>query len=65
MNSLPLMDTNETAAFVHLKPATLRYYRHIGKGPKSFVMGGRRVLYRREDVEAWYRKQYEAAQEPA
>ena len=39
----------------HLPAETLRYYRHLrnGKGPKSFVLGGRRVLYAVEDVEAW------------
>lgn len=32
--------------------ATLRWYRHVGRGPKSFKIG-RRIAYRREDVEAW------------
>jgi hypothetical protein len=33
---------------------TVRYWRHVGKGPKSFkVPGGRRVLYAVEDVESW------------
>lgn len=31
---------------------TLRYWRHLGKGPKSFKLG-RRVLYNRADVEAF------------
>ncbi len=31
---------------------TVRYWRHVGKGPKSFKVG-RRVLYAREDVEAF------------
>lgn len=30
---------------------TVRYWRHVGKGPKSFKVG-RRVLYAAEDVEA-------------
>lgn len=33
---------------------TLRYWRHIGKGPRS-VKYGRRVLYPIEDLEAWER----------
>jgi hypothetical protein len=34
-------------------PATLRYWRSVGDcGPKSFKLG-RRVLYRRADVERW------------
>lgn len=32
---------------------TLRYYRHKGIGPKSFKLGGRRVMYDESDVEAW------------
>jgi predicted DNA-binding transcriptional regulator AlpA len=30
----------------------LRYWRHIGQGPKGTKFG-RRVLYRRSDVDAW------------
>lgn len=33
--------------------ATVRYWRYVGKGPRSFRVGGRRVLYAREDVEAF------------
>jgi hypothetical protein len=32
--------------------ATLRYWRHLGTGPTSFRLG-RRVLYRRVDLDAW------------
>lgn len=35
-------------------PETVRYWRHIGKGPASFKLG-RKVLYATEDVEAWIR----------
>ncbi len=41
--------------------ATLRYWRHIGYGPKSFKLGGR-VAYRLEDVEEWIEAQYAEAQ---
>jgi len=41
--------------------ATLRYWRHTGKGgPKSFKIGNR-VAYKLEDVEAWLEAQYEGA----
>jgi Helix-turn-helix domain len=36
---------------------TLRYWRHIGYGPRSFKLGGR-VVYKLEDVEAWIETQY-------
>jgi len=40
--------------------ATLRYWRHRNEGPRSFRLG-RRVMYRRTDVNAWLEAQYEAS----
>jgi predicted DNA-binding transcriptional regulator AlpA len=37
--------------------STLRYWRHIGDGPRSFKIGGR-VCYKLEDVEQWIEAQY-------
>jgi predicted DNA-binding transcriptional regulator AlpA len=37
--------------------ATLRYWRHLGTGPRSFRLG-RRVLYRRDDLHAWIDAQH-------
>lgn len=48
----PLMTTEEVAEYFRTVPATVRYWRHIGKGPRSFK-AGRRVLYRKGDVLAW------------
>jgi DNA-binding transcriptional MerR regulator len=44
------MVTEEVAETCRTSPETVRYWRHIGKGPKSFKLG-RRVLYAAEDVE--------------
>ena len=44
--------TDEVAEIARTPSETLRYWRHVGKGPKSFKVG-RRVLYAVEDVEAW------------
>lgn len=56
-----LMTTPEVAEMVRKSPETLRWLRHVGHGgPKSFKIG-RRVLYKRSDVEAWIDEQYEAA----
>ena len=44
--------TEEVAAYFRTVDATVRYWRHIGKGPRSFKVG-RRVLYRESDVRAW------------
>lgn len=38
--------------------ATLRYWRQQGTGPKSARIG-RRVMYRRADVEAWIQAQFD------
>ncbi|MGI9084433.1 MAG: helix-turn-helix domain-containing protein [Aeromicrobium sp.] len=46
------MITLEVADFLRTSPETVRYWRHIGKGPRSFKVG-RRVLYDRADVAAW------------
>ena len=46
------MTTAEVAETVRTPVETVRYWRHINKGPKSFKVG-RRVLYAIEDVEAW------------
>jgi predicted DNA-binding transcriptional regulator AlpA len=42
--------------------ATLRYWRHLGKGPPTFKLG-RRVVAREEDVEAWIADAVEAARD--
>jgi excisionase family DNA binding protein len=47
------MTTAEVADLLRVPAETVRYWRYVGKGPKSFRVGGRRVLYAREDVEAF------------
>ena len=46
------MTTAEVGEVVRAPAETVRYWRYIGKGPKSMKLG-RRVLYATEDVEAW------------
>lgn len=46
------LTTTEVAELLRAPEETCRYWRHVGKGPKSFKIG-RRVLYAREDVEAF------------
>ncbi|MCW2736100.1 helix-turn-helix domain-containing protein [Nocardioides sp.] len=46
------MTTTEVADLLRTPVETVRYWRHVSKGPKSFKVG-RRVLYAREDVEAF------------
>jgi excisionase family DNA binding protein len=47
-----LLTITEAADLLRAPVATLRYWRHLGTGPRSFRLG-RRVLYRRDDLHAW------------
>ncbi|SNR75356.1 helix-turn-helix transcriptional regulator [Blastococcus mobilis] len=42
----------EAAELLRASVATLRYWRHLGTGPRSFRLG-RRVLYRYDDLRSW------------
>lgn len=50
--SSELLTLAEAAELLRAPVATLRYWRHLGSGPRSFRLG-RRVLYRRDDLQAW------------
>lgn len=47
-----LLTTNEVAELLRSSASTVRYWRHTGTGPTGTRVG-RRVLYRRRDVDAW------------
>jgi excisionase family DNA binding protein len=47
-----LLTIAEAAELLRAPVATLRYWRHLGAGPRSFRLG-RRVLCRRDDLYAW------------
>lgn len=49
------MTTAEFAELVRVPDATVRYWRHLGKGPAS-VKVGRRVLYAATDVREWIKR---------
>jgi predicted DNA-binding transcriptional regulator AlpA len=53
-----LLTIEEVSEMTRIPIATLRYYRATGQGPKSARLG-RRVVYRRSDVEAWIEKAFE------
>jgi DNA-binding transcriptional MerR regulator len=46
------LTTTEVADLCRTSPETVRFWRHVGKGPQSFKVG-RRVLYAVDDVETW------------
>ena len=55
-----LLTIAEAAALLRAPVATLRYWRHLGTGPRSFRLG-RRVLYRRDDLRTWIEAQRDLA----
>jgi excisionase family DNA binding protein len=46
------LTTDDVAELLRTSRETVRYWRHMGKGPRSFKVG-RRVLYAKADVEAF------------
>jgi Helix-turn-helix domain len=46
------LTTEEVAEAARTSPSTVRYWRMVGKGPRS-VKRGRRVLYPQTAVEGW------------
>ncbi len=46
------LTTAEVAELCRTSPETVRFWRHVGRGPASFKVG-RRVLYDVTDVNEW------------
>jgi excisionase family DNA binding protein len=53
-----LLTIDEAAGILRTPKATLRYWRHLGTGPRSFRLG-RRVLYRANDLHEWITAQHD------
>ncbi|MBF6330259.1 helix-turn-helix transcriptional regulator [Nocardia transvalensis] len=51
------MTTREVSSLTGIPESTWRYWRHIGEGPASFRLGGKRVVYRRSEVARWIKAQ--------
>jgi excisionase family DNA binding protein len=47
-----LLSTDEVASLLDVAPATVRYWRHAGTGPRAYKVG-RHVRYRLAEVESW------------
>lgn len=54
-----LLALGEAAAVLRTPVATVRYWRNLGVGPDGFRLG-RRVVYRRQDVDRWVAEQQQA-----
>lgn len=57
--SISIMTIDETAEMLRTPVSTLRYWRHMGRGPRAGRIGGR-LMYRKNDVEEWLNDQFEA-----
>jgi DNA-binding transcriptional MerR regulator len=53
-----LLTITEAAEIARAPVATLRYWRHLGVGPRSFRLG-RHVVYRADDLDAWINAHHE------
>ncbi|MBI5738925.1 helix-turn-helix transcriptional regulator [Mycobacterium adipatum] len=53
------LSTGEVSRTTGIPAATLRYWRHTDSGPASFTLG-KRVVYRRSEVERWIAEQEKA-----
>ena len=52
MDTITFLTQAEAADLLRISPRTLERHRVAGTGPR-FVKAGRRVLYRRSDLEEW------------
>lgn len=53
---MEIVGINVVSGMTGATPGTLRYWRSVGDGPPSFKIG-RRVVYRRAEVERWIAEQ--------
>lgn len=53
-----MLTLTEVADLLRVPENTMRYWRHLGTGPRSFTVG-RSVRYWRTEVWAWLEKQAE------
>lgn len=55
-----LLTIEEAAEALRTPVSTLRYWRHMNKGPKAARIGGR-LMYRQADLESWLEAQFDQA----
>ena len=56
-----MLTLQEAGRFLRIPEGTLRYWRHLGAGPRSFKIG-RHVRYWRTDLVLWLTEQTNRAQ---
>jgi DNA-binding transcriptional MerR regulator len=58
LEGIKFLFTEEVSELIRVPVATLRYWRHVGKGPKSVRIGSR-IMYREADVIKWIEAAYD------
>jgi len=53
-----ILVTAEVAGMLNVPVPTLRWWRHVGEGPRSFNLGPKKVAYKLSDVLSWLDGQY-------
>lgn len=54
MSDDPLFDTDNAGPYLCTPPATLQYWRHVGRGPR-YLKIGRRIFYRQSALDDFLR----------
>ena len=57
-----MLTLQEACAYLRVPEGTLRYWRHLGSGPRSFKIG-RHVRYWKADLVLWLTEQTNRAQQ--
>lgn len=52
-SSRELLDPEHTALLLGITPGTLSVWRSVGRYQLPYVQIGRKIMYRRSDLEAW------------
>lgn len=55
---MQILTPAQAAEVLDTPVSTLHYWRHRGTGPRSFKIG-KRVMYKRADVEQWLQQQHD------
>lgn len=57
-SAVSILTIEEAAEILRTPVSTLRYWRHMKRGPRAGRIGGR-LMYRQTDLEQWLNDQFE------
>ena len=53
ISTKPWLSINELSVYIGLKVSTLHQYVHQGKIPSNKVPGGRKLIFKRQEIDKW------------